>query len=283
MTPRLLVVGLLVGCLPVPAVQAQQKKEVPAGTSVTILVKPAEPEKPPLALKLNGREARAMPQRCGFAPAGGGNIDVQQPAPDTIVITVTGVAVAGGHPCRKSSAILHADLTQCFEVVFEKTEVKNPKLTLEGRVIGLLRSHCKGGGCASESGWAALACAAEGEALTIQLPANTACKGENRSINDHEGPCGAPVRPGKYVLKAQFEVSATHPCGLGKTASAEFAPDPALDPLWIDYKEPFHGIAKKDFGFQLTIKVMEEVGPANGNGTEENKPVQPEKLPPPGP
>jgi len=42
------------------------------------------------------------------------------------------------------------------------------------------------------------------------------------------------------------------PC---KAASAEFAPEQALDPLWISYWEPFHGAAKKDFGFQITLKV----------------------------
>ena len=41
----------------------------------------------------------------------------------------------------------------------------------------------------------------------------------------------------------------------GTIESAEFAPDPALDPLWISAFEPFHGAAKKDFGFQVTIKV----------------------------
>ena len=45
------------------------------------------------------------------------------------------------------------------------------------------------------------------------------------------------------------------PC---KAASAEFAPDPALDPLWISYWEPFHGAQKKDFGFQVTVKVAAE-------------------------
>ena len=43
-----------------------------------------------------------------------------------------------------------------------------------------------------------------------------------------------------------------------KAASAEFAPDPALDPLWISYWEPFHGAIKKDFGFQVTVRVVPE-------------------------
>src|SRR5262245_19770390 len=103
MKPRSLLCGLLLVCLPLPTAQAQQKKEVPAGTPVTIIVKPAEPAGPAITLKPNGREAKAVPLRCGCAKTGGGNIDVQLPSPDTLVITVTGVAVATGHPCKKSN------------------------------------------------------------------------------------------------------------------------------------------------------------------------------------
>jgi len=31
-----------------------------------------------------------------------------------------------------------------------------------------------------------------------------------------------------------------------------------FDPLWISYWEPFHGANKKDFGFQVTVKVSAE-------------------------
>jgi hypothetical protein len=42
------------------------------------------------------------------------------------------------------------------------------------------------------------------------------------------------------------------------------------------YKEPFHGAAKKDFGFQVTLKVADDTdspepakdGAKNGNGKE---------------
>jgi hypothetical protein len=69
-----------------------------------------------------------------------------------------------------------------------------------------------------------------------------------------------PVVPGKYTLRQFFGVTAAHPRNLWpcKAASAEFAPDPALDPLWISYWEPFHGAAKKDFGFQVILKVAPE-------------------------
>ncbi len=96
---------------------------------------------PAVAITLGARQGRVIPVRQGFTHTGGGNIDVAQPAPDTLIITITGVAVAGGYPVKDSAATLNFDLAQAFEIVLEKPEIKRAKLTLEGRVIGLLRSH----------------------------------------------------------------------------------------------------------------------------------------------
>ena len=45
---------------------------------------------------------------------------------------------------------------------------------------------------------------------------------------------------------------------MGKASAAEFAPESALDPLWLSYREPFHGALKKDFGFKVTLRVEAE-------------------------
>ena len=83
--------------------------------------------------------------------------------------------------------------------------------------------------------------------------------GENLSLNDKAGPVSGPIGAGVHTLHQTWIVSAEHPKALlGKAASAEFAPDPALDPLWISYKEPFHGASKKDFGLQITIKIADD-------------------------
>jgi hypothetical protein len=65
-------------------------------------------------------------------------------------------------------------------------------------------------------------------------------------------------------LHAGWHLEATHPKALlGKSASAEFAPDPALDPLWVGGpRDPFHGATKKDFGFQIILKANGEIAPA---------------------
>ena len=225
---------------------------------------------PSVSINLGARTAKVAPLRQGFTHTGGGNVDVSQPASDTIVITMTGVAVAGAHPVHASRATLQFDLEQSFEVSFDKPDVKKAKLTLEGRVIGLLRSH-NGGGTAEVS-TPGFACVLAGpqEILGLHLPGTAVSCGDNLSINNRQGPQGVTVGAGTFTLHQIFAVTASHPRSLKfcKAASAEFAPDPALDPLWISYWEPFHGAAKKDFGFQVILKVT----PENGGAVEKKAP-----------
>ncbi len=256
------VFGLLL--MPVP-LAAEEPTRVPPGTPVIITVTPVQPAAPLVTITLKDRHGHVTPERSGCAHTGGGTIDVAQPSPDTVVITLMGVAVATGHP-HGSSASLSFDLDQCFEVVFEKPEVKAAKLTLEGRVIGLLRSGCKGGAAAESGGCASVGCGPV-TLVSLCVPDHSVAGGEDLSINDHAGPINTPVTAGLLTLHQVWQVVATHPRALlGKAASAEFAPDPALDPLWISYREPFHGVIKKDFGFQILVKVADDTPPKKENG-----------------
>src|SRR5947199_5697768 len=100
----------------------------------------AEPAPPPdVTIDLGPRQAQGVPTRSGFNHTGGGNIDVQQPSPDTLIINMTGVAVAGGCPGKDSVAAIAFDLCQEFEISAAKPEIKRAKITIEARVIGLLR------------------------------------------------------------------------------------------------------------------------------------------------
>src|SRR5262249_7420234 len=105
---------------------------------------------PPASIKLGLRHGPAVPARCGHAHTGAGNVDVAQPSPDTVVVTMTGVAAAGANPCKESLAAVSFGLCQDFEVRFDSPKLKKAKLVIEARVIGLLRSACKGGGTAQE-------------------------------------------------------------------------------------------------------------------------------------
>jgi hypothetical protein len=222
-----------------PAADEKAKPETPAPPTITLL----------------DRHGHATPHREGFQHTGAGNIDVAQPAPDTLVITMTGVAVAGPHPCKDSAASMDFDLAQGFEIALDKPEGRKVQVTVDARVIGLLRSEAKGRGTAEESGSVTVG-GEQGEGVSLAVPAHAAACGESLSINDHAAPVTIMAAPGKYTLHQTFHVGVSHARALcGKSWSAEFAPDPALDPLWISYWEPFHGANKKDFGFQVTVKV----------------------------
>ena len=275
---KYLLIGLVFATCPTAAVLAQPATPVPAGTPVTITVVAGTPAAPPASIVLGPRHGHVVPYRAGFDHTGAGNIDVAQPTPDAVVITMTGAAVAGGHPCKDSMATMNFDLEQTFEVNFDSPKLKKAKLVMEARVIGLLRSHKKGGGSAQEGPGCATVTAGPHAILTVCAPAHSVGCGENLSINDHDGPVEVPVVAGKYSLHQTFTISAAHPKSIlpCKAASAEFAPDPALDPLWISYWEPFHGAAKKDFGFQVTLKVVEDTS-NDSAATPDQKLPMPEK------
>jgi hypothetical protein len=248
--------GLLLLCGPAalagPVQRAANRAEQPPT--------PAAVPAPVITITLLDRHGHAVPVRTGCQHTGGGNIDVVQPTPNALVVTMTGAAVACAHPCKDSLAAFDFDLEQCFELAIENGAGKRFKMTLEGRVLGLLRSPRSGKGMAEESGACATVTCVPTELLTVCAPPHSVSGGDNLSVNCREGPVSAFVLPGKFTLRQKFHLAASSPRSLlpCKAASAEFAPDPALDPLWISYWEPFHGAIKKDFGFQVVLRVVAE-------------------------
>ncbi len=256
MTRRgLLVAGLTATPGLLAAARADDKKEtVPPGTPVTITVTTQAPP-PDVSISLGKRTAQVTPSRVRCNHTGGGNIDVQQPSADTLVVTMTGAAVAYGSPAGAASAALDFVLSQAFDVSFDKPTVKAAKLTLECRLIGFLRSHKTG---TAEVSGAASVGGAGCPGLAVPVPSHAVGGCESLSVNDKEGPVSVVLAAaGTFCLTQTFRVSATMPKAFlpCKAPSAEFAPDPALDPLWISAKEPFKGAKKGDLGFQVTLKV----------------------------
>src|SRR5438067_6531057 len=152
----------------------------------TVIAQAPASAAPSVTITLGSRHGHVTPIRQGFTHTGGGNIDVAQPSPDTVIVTMTGVAVAGGHPCKDSVATLEFDLGQELEIGFEKPDVKQAKLTLEGRVIGLLRSHAKGGGAAEQRRACATIGCGSSAVLTLCVPPHAVAGGENLSLNCRE-------------------------------------------------------------------------------------------------
>jgi hypothetical protein len=237
---------------------AQPKGAAPAGQPLNITVTTTSPA-PDVSLSMGSRSSRVVPARTGCTHTGGGNIDVQQPTPDVIVVTMSGVAVAYGGPTGPATASQIFELCQQFEVSLDKPGLKAARLTIEGRLIGFLRSHKVGS--ADVCGSATVGCG-PGAGLVLTMPTHAVSGCESLSINDKEAPDGIVVGAGKCVLNQSFKVSASMPKSVFpcKAPSAEFAPDPALDPLWISSKEPFRGAKKADLGFQVVVRAVPEPG-----------------------
>jgi hypothetical protein len=237
---------------PLALVPAQEKTAVPPGAAVNITVVPGAAPAPPVSITLYERHGHVTPNKGKCTHTGGGLIDVASPAADTVIVSMSGAVVANSE--------MKFDLDQSFEVSFDDPKVKKAKLLVEGRVIGLLRGEKKG--CAEYNDACATVACAPVEIVTVCVPTHRVCGCENLSVNDHDGPKSVPIAAGKYMLHQTFTIAAQADGYLHKRSSAEFAPDPALDPLWISYHEPFHGVKKDSFGFQVIMKVVPDTAEA---------------------
>jgi hypothetical protein len=252
---RGLALSLLVLALPLGVVSAQDKANVAAGGTVNVTVSTAAAA-PTVSIILHERHGHVTPCKGKCTHTGGGLIDVAQPSPDVVIITMSGVVI--------SNASMTFDLDQCFEISFDDPKVKKAKLTIEGRVVGLLRGEIHG--CADFSDACAHVTCGPTGLVSVCVPPHSVCgRCQSLAVNDHDGPKTAPAVPCKYTLNQTFAISAKSKCFLCKRPSAEFAPDPALDPIWINYFEPFHGVKKDSFGFQVALKVAQETDDANGD------------------
>jgi hypothetical protein len=262
---RVLALSILAVATSLSLAQAQEKAVAPPGGAVNITVAAGAAPAPPVSITLHERHGHVTPLKGTCAHTGGGLIDVASPAPDTVVITMSGAVVA--------SADMRFDLDQVFEINFDDPKVKRAKLNVEGRVVGLLRGERKGS--AEYSDACASIQAAPVEILTLCVPPHSVSGRDHLAVNDHDGPKAVALSAGKYTLHQTFTISAHTDSVVCKRPSAEFAPDPALDPLWITYFDPFHGVKKDSFGFQVTVKVAPDDG-TNGKKETETIPA-PEK------
>jgi hypothetical protein len=263
---RVLALSLLGLATPLSLTRAQEKVAAQPGGAVNITVAAGAAQPPPVSISLHERHGHTTPIKGKCAHTGGGLTDVASPSPDTVTVTMSGAVVA--------NAEMRFDFDQIFEVSFDDPKVKKAKLTVEGRVIGLLRGERRGTAEYSEACASILATPVE--IVTVCVQPHCASGRENLAVNDHDGPKTVPVQAGRYTLHQTFNISARTDSIVCKRPSAEFAPDPALDPLWISYFEPFHGVKKESFGFQVTLKVAPDDS-TNGGKKEPEAAPQPQK------
>jgi hypothetical protein len=96
--------------------------------------------------------------------------------------------------------------------------------------------------------------------LSISVkPSSVGC-GQESSINYREGPVECPAVAGAYCLNGSFHIGVTQgKCVWNRQAAvADFDPAPQLDGFWADVLKPFRAVPRKEFGFKIIVRVVEE-------------------------
>jgi hypothetical protein len=226
------------------------------------------PAGPAYLIVLRSRSAEVTPSRTKEAQTGGGSIVVEQPEPNTIVVTMGGSAVAGSE-CHRSSAEMAFELEQDLDIVPTRTGVRPPRIGLVGRVVGTLQvtdpGKCPCAPCGNAEQGPATACLSAGETnlLCINVkPAAVSCPQE-LSINHRDGPVESPAIPGCYRLTGSFRIGVNQGKGVWhrQAAVADFDPAPQLDAFWADVLKPFRAVPRRDFGFKVVLRVVEDATP----------------------
>jgi hypothetical protein len=126
-----------------------------------------------------------------------------------------------------------------------------------------------GGKCGKACGTAdqgpAAACLSIGETsqLSISVEPSAASCGQELSINHRNGPVEAVAAVGDYRLSGTFRIGVSQGKGVfnRQYAVADFDPAPQLDAFWSDALKPFRAVPRRDFGFKIVVRVVEDAAP----------------------
>ena len=226
------------------------------------------PPGPAYKIVLRSRHAEVTPTRTREAQTGGGSIIVEQPEPNTVVVTMRGSAVAGSD-CSASDAAMNFILEQEVDIVPTRDGVRPPRIGLVGRVVGTLQvtDPCKFCGkdckpCGSAEQGPAAACLSVGDAivLSIGVASSAVSCGQESAINFRDGPVETAASPGCYRLTGSFHIGASQGKGVWhrQAAVADFDPAPELDAFWADALKPFRAVPRGEFGFKVVLRVVED-------------------------
>jgi hypothetical protein len=226
------------------------------------------PPGPAYQIVLRSRHGEAVPVRSGDSQTGGGWVVVEQPEPNTIVVTMGGAAVAGSDVCGGSNAGMTIDLEQDLDIVPTRAGVRPLRVGMVGRVVGTLQvtdpgKFCKACGTADQG--PASACLALGGTglLSVHVPASNVSCGQESSVNLRDGPVESVAGVGPYRLSASFRLGVTQGKGVfhRQAAVADFDPAPQFDSFWADALKPFRAVPRRDFGFKIVVRVVEDAAP----------------------
>src|SRR5262249_3951083 len=167
-----------------------------------------------------------------------------------------------------SSAGITFELEQALEILPTRSGLRPPRIGMVGYVEGTLQvtdpyKHAKYKNCGSAEqspGTASLALA-DAPILSIAVRPFAVGPGSPVFVNNREGPVEVVGAHGCYTLQASFGMAVSqgkHMC-TRQYAVADFDPAPQLDASWADALKPFRAIVRKNFGFRVIVRVVEDL------------------------
>jgi hypothetical protein len=206
-------------------------------------------------ITLGGRDACVTPCTKNRARADGGIVDIQTGPPQTITVLMTGTPAADSYLGCTSSAKQTYRLEQEFTVECSNAAIRTVKLTLDSSLVGYVRSVRNAGASVKLARVTVTPLGGTASAaLILSHPPQSVSGTDGRLCNRHLEPLEAPAMPvGKYLMTAEFELD-TKASGITNAhAVADFSPDTVLPADWVRVRDPFQGVSKKNFGFNITL------------------------------
>jgi hypothetical protein len=95
------------------------------------------------------------------------------------------------------------------------------------------------------------------------VPSSASSCGQELAINHQEGPVESRAVVGQYRLNGSFRIGVNQGKGVfhRQAAVADFDPAPQLDAFWSDALKPFQAVPRRDFGFKIALRVVEDAAP----------------------
>jgi hypothetical protein len=203
-------------------------------------------------ITLGPRSACATPKTTKQARAEGGATEVTTPASNVLALSMSGSVAANAFLGQTSTASMTFHLEQEFEIACSDSSTCFVRLTLESALVGFVRSkHKAGAGVKLASAKICLPGSAETPFVVVHPPLGVEGE-EGRLCNQHLPLIKVDKMPlGRYVLVADFVMSAEAGGVLDGHSAADFSPSTSLPADWVRTRDPFQGVDKKDFGFKV--------------------------------
>ena len=211
---------------------------------------------PTCTITLGPRTACMTPLRTRQGRADGGLSDVRLTSSNVLEATLTGTTAANAFLGCESAASETFHVEQDFEVAGPGVGVHEVAMTMESALVGLVRSKSHAAASARLASAKICPVGSPSSPLVMAHPAFEVAGTAGRLCNQRLAPIKVPAMPdGRYVLIADFVITANAAGLVDDHSAADFSPSTVLPGDWVRSRDPFQGVDKKDFGFKVTLTV----------------------------